>query len=95
MTDGHSSQPQAPQPHAPREHNFDSAPDHPPASKRGTSIALVIVAVAVVAYAIFGGLTPMVVSGLLKVSPMGPAWYVAGICTIGLLVGIYLLAKKR
>ena len=47
------------------------------------------------AYAIFGGLTPMMVTLLLKYSPMGPAYYVAGICTIGLLVGIYLLAKKR
>ncbi|MDD0976304.1 MFS transporter [Pseudomonas fontis] len=47
------------------------------------------------AYAIFGGLTPMVVTYLLKFSPMGPAYYVAGICTIGLLVGIYLLATKR
>ncbi|MNH08152.1 Proline/betaine transporter [compost metagenome] len=47
------------------------------------------------AYAIFGGLTPMVVTALLKFSPMAPAYYVAGICTIGLLVGIYLLAKKR
>ncbi|WP_425313085.1 MFS transporter [Pseudomonas putida] len=47
------------------------------------------------AYAIFGGLTPMVVTYLLKFSPMGPAYYVAGICTIGLLVGLYLLAKKR
>ena len=47
------------------------------------------------AYAIFGGLTPMVVTALLKFSPMAPAYYVAGICTIGLLVGCYLLAKKR
>ncbi|WP_166362306.1 MFS transporter [Pseudomonas akapageensis] len=47
------------------------------------------------AYAIFGGLTPMMVTLLLKYSPMGPAYYVAGICTIGLLVGLYLLAKKR
>ncbi|MNQ78339.1 shikimate transporter [compost metagenome] len=47
------------------------------------------------AYAIFGGLTPMMVTLLLKYSPMGPAYYVAGICTIGLLVGAYLLAKGR
>ena len=47
------------------------------------------------AYAIFGGLTPMVVTYLLKLSPMGPSYYVAGICTIGLLVGCYLLATKR
>ena len=47
------------------------------------------------AYAIFGGLTPMIVTLLLKSDPMGPAYYVAGICMIGLLVGLYLLAKKR
>lgn len=47
------------------------------------------------AYAIFGGLTPMVVTALLKFSPMAPAYYVAGICAIGLLVGLFLLAKKR
>ncbi|HCN46549.1 MAG TPA: MFS transporter [Pseudomonas sp.] len=48
-----------------------------------------------VAYAIFGGLTPMAVTALLKVSPMAPAIYVAGICGIGFLVGLYLLATKR
>ena len=48
-----------------------------------------------VAYAIFGGLTPMAVTALLKFSPMAPALYVAGICTIGFLVGLYLLATKR
>jgi hypothetical protein len=47
------------------------------------------------AYAIFGGLTPMVVTGLLKVSPMAPAYYVACLCAVGLLIGCYLLAKKR
>ncbi|MNN68635.1 hypothetical protein D3C81_1843610 [compost metagenome] len=47
------------------------------------------------AYAIFGGLTPMVVTALLKVSPMAPAYYVAGLCAVGLLVGLYLFAKKR
>ncbi|MDE1168796.1 MAG: MFS transporter [Pseudomonas sp.] len=47
------------------------------------------------AYAIFGGLTPMAVTLLLKSDPMGPAYYVAGICLIGLFVGLYLMAKKR
>ncbi len=47
------------------------------------------------AYAIFGGLTPMAVTALLKFSPMAPAYYVAVICAIGLLVGLYLLIKKR
>ncbi|AQW70578.1 MULTISPECIES: MFS transporter [Pseudomonas] len=48
-----------------------------------------------VAYAIFGGLTPMAVTGLLKVSPMAPAYYVAVLCVVGFSVGLYLLAKKR
>ena len=47
------------------------------------------------AYAIFGGLTPMVVTALLKFSPMAPAYYVACLCAVGLLVGTYLLARKR
>jgi MFS family permease len=48
-----------------------------------------------VAYAIFGGLTPMAVTMLMKSYPMGPAYYVAGICVLGLLCGIYLITKKR
>ena len=47
------------------------------------------------AYAIFGGLTPMAVTLLLKESPMGPAYYVAIICSIGILVGGYLWKKGR
>src|SRR3990167_4362651 len=35
------------------------------------------------AYAIFGGLTPMVVAFLLKFSPMGPAYYVMALCGLG------------
>ena len=48
-----------------------------------------------VAYAIFGGLTPMIVSLLLKESPMGPAYYVAVLCGIGILVGAYLWKQGR
>lgn len=47
------------------------------------------------AYAIFGGLTPMVVTALLKFSPMAPAYYVSCLCAVGLVVGVYLLATKR
>ncbi|MEN2395067.1 MFS transporter [Pseudomonas halotolerans] len=47
------------------------------------------------AYAIFGGLTPMIVTLLLKESPMGPAYYVAVICGIGMAVGAYLWKKGR
>ncbi|QRK05387.1 MFS transporter [Archangium violaceum] len=48
-----------------------------------------------VAYAIFGGLTPMVVTLLTKTSPMGPAFYVAGVCCVGLLVALYLGFASR
>jgi hypothetical protein len=48
-----------------------------------------------VAYAIFGGLTPMVVSLLLKESAMGPAYYVAVLCGMGILVGAWLWKKGR
>jgi MFS family permease len=47
------------------------------------------------AYAIFGGLTPMVVTFMLKSSPMAPAWYVAALCVLGMVIGGYLIAKKR
>ena len=47
------------------------------------------------AYAIFGGLTPMVVTFMLKSSPMAPAWYVAILSVLGMLIGCYLIAKKR
>ncbi len=45
-------------------------------------------------YAIFGGLTPMVVSLMLKADPLGPAYYVAALCGLGFLVGIYLLRQE-
>ncbi|WP_028693141.1 MFS transporter [Pseudomonas cremoricolorata] len=48
-----------------------------------------------VAYAIFGGLTPMVVTALLKFSPLAPGYYVAGLCGLGLVIGGYLLVNKR
>jgi hypothetical protein len=46
------------------------------------------------AYAIFGGLTPMVVTFMLKANPMGPAWYVAILCALGMGIGVYLLVRK-
>jgi predicted MFS family arabinose efflux permease len=39
-----------------------------------------------VAYAIFGGLTPLIVSGLVAIDPLGPAHYVAGVVVVFLLV---------
>jgi MFS family permease len=42
------------------------------------------------AYAIFGGVTPMAVAFLLKYSTLGPAYYVVALCLLGLLIGFYL-----
>ncbi|OON40009.1 MFS transporter [Izhakiella australiensis] len=43
-----------------------------------------------VAYAIFGGLTPMAVSLMMSVTPMAPAYYVLALSVLGLALGIYL-----
>lgn len=46
-------------------------------------------------YAVFGGLTPVAVSLLVKWSPLGPAYYLISLCGVGVLVGISLLRKGR
>ncbi|MBI0433414.1 MFS transporter [Roseomonas sp. KE0001] len=38
-----------------------------------------------VAYAIFGGLTPLLVSGLVAIDPLGPAHYVAAVALVGIV----------
>ena len=43
-----------------------------------------------VAYAMFGGLTPIFVTLIMAVTPLAPAYYVLALSAIGLLVGIYL-----
>jgi MFS family permease len=43
-----------------------------------------------VAYAVFGGLTPVVVSMLLPLDPLAPAHYVAVLSAVGVLIGLYL-----
>ena len=48
-----------------------------------------------VAYAIFGGLTPLVVTLMVKETPLAPAHYVAGLCGVGLAVAVYLLTAGR
>ncbi|AKJ03049.1 putative MFS family arabinose efflux permease [Archangium gephyra] len=48
-----------------------------------------------VAYAIFGGLTPLAVTLLIKDQPLAPAHYVAGVCAMGFLVALYLLSAGR
>ncbi len=47
------------------------------------------------AYAVFGGLTPMAVSFMLKLDPLGHAHYVALLCALGFVLGIYLLFQER
>lgn len=43
-----------------------------------------------VSYAIFGGLTPLCVTYMMKFTPMAPAYYVLGLSFLGLAIGIYL-----
>ncbi|MBM7063358.1 MFS transporter [Pseudomonas sp. UL073] len=47
------------------------------------------------AYAIFGGLTPMLVTLLIKADPLGAAYYVVALCGLGALVGLHLLRRGR
>jgi len=41
-------------------------------------------------YAIFGGITPILVTGLMAVSPLAPGWYVLVLSLVGLALGILL-----
>ena len=43
-----------------------------------------------VAYAVFGGLTPIAVSMLLPLGPLAPAYYVAALSGLGVMIGMYL-----
>ena len=47
------------------------------------------------AYAVFGGLTPMAVALLIAWDPLGPAYYVAALCGVAVLSGLYLLKTGR
>lgn len=47
------------------------------------------------AYAVFGGLTPVTVSLLVKWSPLGPAYYLIALCGMGVALGLGLLRKGR
>lgn len=47
-----------------------------------------------VAYAVFGGLTPLLVTLALKTDPMAHAHYLAFLCVVGFFVGLWLLVKK-
>jgi MFS family permease len=48
-----------------------------------------------VAYAVFGGLTPIVVSMMLPIDPLAPAHYVVALSAVGVLIGIYLWRRDR
>lgn len=48
-----------------------------------------------VAYAVFGGLTPVVVSMLLPFDPLAPAHYVAALSAVGMMIGLYLRRKEQ
>jgi MFS family permease len=43
-----------------------------------------------VAYAVFGGLTPVLVSMLLPLDPLAPAHYVVALSAVGMMIGLYL-----
>ncbi|MWV11026.1 MFS transporter [Pseudomonas sp. R-28-1W-6] len=47
------------------------------------------------AYAICGGLTPILVSLLLKWSPLGPAYYVGALCLLFMLIGGWLWQRRE
>lgn len=48
-----------------------------------------------VAYAVLGGLTPVLVSLLMPLDHLAPAHYVATLCLLGVVAGIYLARRER
>ncbi|MBC8716727.1 MFS transporter [Ochrobactrum sp. Marseille-Q0166] len=47
-----------------------------------------------VSYAVFGGLTPVIVTSLLAVNPMAHAWYLVFIAVLTSVLGLYLIARS-
>ena len=43
-----------------------------------------------VAYAVFGGITPLAVAALMKMAPLAPAHYVAALCVLGAAVALVI-----
>ncbi|MNT56027.1 proline/glycine betaine transporter [compost metagenome] len=48
-----------------------------------------------VSYAIFGGLTPMVVTLMLKQDPLAPAHYVVALCVLGMVTALFVKDRSR
>ena len=48
-----------------------------------------------IGYAIFGGLTPLLISWLLPFDPLAPAHYIGAMCLLGFGVGIFLFLTAR
>jgi MFS family permease len=48
-----------------------------------------------IAYAVFGGLTPLLVSWLLSFDHQAPAHYIGAVCLLGFGIGIYLFSMSR
>jgi len=46
-------------------------------------------------YAIFGGLTPMIVTLMLKEDPLAPAHYVVALCVVGMLTALFVKQRPR
>ena len=47
-----------------------------------------------IAYAVFGGLTPVLVSLLLPFNHMAPAYYVAALSVLGMLIAVHLMSNR-
>ena len=45
-----------------------------------------------IAYAIFGGLTPVIVAWLLRFDRLAPAHYVGTLCLLGSAIGVFIIA---
>ncbi|TWI67415.1 putative MFS family arabinose efflux permease [Pseudoduganella lurida] len=46
------------------------------------------------AYAIFGGLTPIMVTLMLKHQPLAPAWYVIALCGLGMVTALCMRGRR-
>jgi MFS family permease len=46
------------------------------------------------AYAIFGGVTPIIVTWLLRFDGLAPAHYVGALCVLGFAVGVFLMSAR-